>query len=152
VHTTLFPIPHLYLNHLQCGWWSKGDRDQSPKTLESRKPNSRMIHTVRFWLGLCRFYHILCIRLVKILWAINRALRAPREGGIHNIIPMRRKLQGYEFFREVLGSPRYIVAPMVDQSELVSDVMSDIDVPGLTVDRMQAWRTLSRRYGAQVNC
>jgi len=132
VHTTLFPIPHLYLNHLQCGWWSKGDRDQSPKTLESRKPNSRMIHTVRFWLGLCRFYHILCIRLVKILWAINRALRAPREGGIHNIIPMRRKLQGYEFFREVLGSPRYIVAPMVDQSELVSDVMSDIDVPGLS--------------------
>ena len=32
---------------------------------------------------------------------------------------MKKKLHGYEFY-ESIGRPKYVIAPMVDQSELVS--------------------------------
>ena len=44
---------------------------------------------------------------------------------------MPTKYSGFDFYKEVLGSPKRILAPMVDQSEL-------------------AWRMLSRKYGADL--
>lgn len=55
------------------------------------------------------------------------------------------KLHGYEFYKSI-GSPQYVIAPMVDQSELVSPSRprSRIAHLNLCVSH-QAWRVLSRQ-------
>ena len=39
--------------------------------------------------------------------------------GIDSVQSLSRKLTGYKFYRQVLGTPKFVVAPMVEQSELV---------------------------------
>jgi len=75
--------------------------------------------------------------VLKVIEAINirRSLhqRFGRKLAVVMTTPQvsPRKLTGWELYRDVMGSPKGIVAPMVDQSEL-------------------PWRILSRRYGGQL--
>ncbi len=78
--------------------------------------------------------------LVKIFRATNRALRAfvlpvdAHMGGSAQIVSStHRKLQGYDFYREILGSPKFVLAPMVDQSELVGVLKPSVNVPGVLI-------------------
>ncbi len=55
-------------------------------------------------------------------------------GGSAQIVSStHRKLQGYDFYREILGSPKFVLAPMVDQSELVRVLNPSVNVPGVLI-------------------
>ena len=38
---------------------------------------------------------------------------------VDSVQSLPRKLTGYDFYHHILGSPKFVVAPMVEQSELV---------------------------------
>ena len=46
-------------------------------------------------------------------------------------MPPPEDKQGFRFYQEILGNPKFVLAPMVDASEL-------------------AWRMLARKYSAQL--
>jgi len=55
------------------------------------------------------------------------------------------KLHGREFYKSI-GEPKFVVAPMVDQSEFVSSVCSSALCERSLIFAFQAWRLLTRSF------